>query len=42
MDKHISNADLKQTAQQFAAGWWQSKTEAEKAWYLRFWASCRR
>lgn len=42
MDRHISTADLKQVAPQMAAGWWQSKTDEEKAWYLRFWAICRR
>jgi len=38
----ISNKDLKQAAQQFEQGWWTSKTPEEKAWYLRFWAQCRR
>lgn len=37
----ISNADLKQAAPQLASGWWTSKTPEEKAWYQRFWATCR-
>jgi hypothetical protein len=37
----ISNTDLKKCVPLFKAGWWESKTEEEKAWYLRFWASCR-
>ena len=37
----VSNADLKQAAPQFANGWWTSKTDAEKAWYIKFWRSCQ-
>lgn len=38
----ISNQDLKECAPQLASGWWTKKSEAEKAWYLRLWATCRR
>ena len=38
----ISNEELRKCTPLLAAGWWESKTEEEKAWYQNFWASCRR
>jgi len=38
----ISNEELRKCLPLLAAGWWESKTPEEKAWYLKFWASCRR
>ena len=39
MPNHMSNEELKEVMPQFPA-WWASKTEEEKAWYIRFWRYC--
>ena len=35
----ISNKDLKQILPVWE-DWWNARTQEEKDWYLRFWATC--
>ena len=38
----ISNEELKQCVPLMGpGGWWDSKTDKEKEWYLKLWRSCR-